>query len=162
MWTGITREKMIELGGLDIVQVRDGFEQYESAVLAGDKEQIENFLQKCLCENCGKAYADFYYSVLEEREKKRFREYLNAEEKHILDNFIYDGASIYYPLTEKNLKFLSDITAECRLFSTFWYLKYPAVIWGNYELKYPAFFRNAEDMALYRKLAENCGLEFVR
>lgn len=162
MWTGITREELLELGGLDIMQVRDGFERYESAVISGSSEKIELFLQRCLHMNGESAYVDFYYYALAEDERERFWSELSEDEKRILPCFGYEKNSIYYPLTDKNLKFFADVTAKCRLFSTFWYLKYPAVIWGNYDLKYPVFFKGMEEMELYREMAEKCGLEFIR
>lgn len=36
-----------------------------------------------------------------------------------------------------------------------------AVVWGNYDLKYPVFCREVEVLEFYKKIAEACRLEIM-
>ena len=66
---------------------------------------------------------------------------------------------IYYPLDNEICTFLLDITAREWLFSSFYFIKNRAVLWGNYQMAFPLFCENEDVREYYRDLACACGLQ---
>ena len=62
-------------------------------------------------------------------------------------------------LVAENLFFLAEITARNWLFSTFYFTKQKAGVWGNYGLEYPLFCEEGETLECYKNIAQECGLE---
>ena len=73
--------------------------------------------------------------------------------------FETETRQVYYPLVAENLVFLAEITARNWLFSTFYFTKQKAVVWGNYGLEYPLFCEEGETLEGYKNIAQECGLE---
>lgn len=46
-------------------------------------------------------------------------------------------------------------------FPIFYFIKFPIIIIGNFDLSFPIFFLNKDDINKYKIIAEKCGL-FIR
>lgn len=157
----VKKEEMVRQGCLYARTAQEAFEQYHSAVLeTGDKEAMLAFLHRVLEWNGGELYADFYYPALTQAQKASFLEGLDEEQKKVLEEFETEPEGIYYPVEERHLDFLFDITASEWLFSSFYGGKKKILIWGNYGLSFPVFCEEDETLRAYLELAEEYGLEW--
>lgn len=158
MYQGITKAEMERQGYILITTVKEGFEHYPYIILEGESNPMKYFLHTVLSENKDAAYGDFYYFRLMDQEQECFRESITEIERKTLLHFMSSEDQIYYPLNAENLDFLADITARNILFSSFYFGQKKAIIWGNYDLKYPLFCNNTETLEWYKKTAGECGL----
>lgn len=46
-------------------------------------------------------------------------------------------------------------------FSTFYMLDYEVTIWGNYNKKFPVFYKDNEAISIYEKIAKQTGLSII-
>lgn len=153
-------QEIIRRQGIYLENINIGFSDYENLILSGNAGNLKEFMHKALSLNENEAYADFYYSRLTEKEKKDFEDALTVSEKLYFQEF-KDRHEIYYPLNHELLEFLLGITIREVLFSTFYFCKVPATVWGNYDLKFPMFFKDKEQKELYIQLAEENGLSAI-
>lgn len=161
MFRSVSEEEMKRRKAILIKNVEDGFREYSSVILKGDKNSMQSFLEKCLRENEKEAFADFYYPVLSPEHKEAFLKGLDEDGRKILSAFECSSGQVFYPLMEDNLSFLAEMTAKNWLFSSFFFTRYPAVVWGNYNLEYPLFCRDSVTLDFYKKIALECGLELL-
>ena len=162
------KEKLLAISKKDFMKkeliyfdnIQDGFDHYHYFTLYGIEAQYDKFLEKAFYLNKDHAYVDFYYGRLEENEKENLQSFLTQEDLQILDFIDYDNG-IYFPLTEEILPFSLKITAQEILFSTFYFTKIPCTLWGNYNLKFPIFFKDLEAKHIYEELARSCDLEIT-
>lgn len=145
-------------GALLLENVEEGFSNYKAMKISGSSESLKHFLERCLQENMGNAFADFYYSRLQPEEQRTFCNGLSEDEKKVLKTLNTDAGDIYFPLTEENLDFFNGITARNWLFSTFYFTERQVTVWGNYDGVYPVFGTDESVIKFYRKIAEECGL----
>lgn len=158
MYQALSKEYIIAEGCLDIDNFETVVDRYFGVLLTGTAEAMEAFLSQALQVNHEAAYADFYYPVLKAEEQQRFIGMLTETQKEMADQFRADGQNVYFRLDQKNLPFLAAVTARELLFSTFYFAREKAVVWGNYELKYPLFCEEEETLKRYIQLAEQNGL----
>jgi nitroreductase len=151
-------EEIIKNQSLLIANINDGFSDFKYLILSGKELEYKEFLHEIFTLNDGKAYADFYYSTLSQYEKESFINALTEEEKVYFKKACKtDG--IYFQLDHDLLDFLLSITIREVLFSTFYFCRIPAVVWGNYNMKFPMFFKDEVEKEIYFKLAVKCGLK---
>lgn len=161
MFYSMSKDKLTEKGAILIENVEDGFRQYESVILKGKKQAMKDYLVRCLEENAGQAFADFYYPVFDKDRQRQFEAGLSTEEKAVFLQFETGQGEIYYPLQRESLDLLSEITARNWLFSTFFFTGHKAVVWGNYNLEYPLFCEERGVLDFYKNMAAECGLELL-
>ena len=154
----IREEDLTDRSAILIKNVEEGFADYEYLILQGEEEAFAKFLSQVMVLNgIADSYADFYYARLDEKQKEHFQNALSEENLSFLISGTW-SEGIYYPLDGKLLHFLLEITAQELLFSTFYFTGYACTVWGNYGLRFPAFFKDNETKERYQKLAEACGL----
>ncbi|RBP57935.1 hypothetical protein DES36_1264 [Alkalibaculum bacchi] len=160
------KEKLLAMNKTDFMNkepiyfdnIQCGFDDYHYMTLHGSEFRYKTFLKKALDLNgSDHVYVDFYYGRLEQKEKENLQSFLTQEDLQVLDFIDYDNG-IYFHLTEEILPFLIKITAQEILFSTFYFTKIPCTLWGNYELKFPIFFKDTQAKRIYEELALSCGL----
>lgn len=161
MFQSMSAQELAAKGAVLIEDIQDGFSRYRSVILKGEKIAMQHFLKRCLAVNEEGSFADFYYSVLVPKVQREFAAGLSDAEKNVFLKFETDSGQVYYPLREDNLEFLADITARNWLFSTFYFTKLRAVVWGNYNLEYPLFCEDDETLEIYKNIAGDCGLELI-
>lgn len=153
----MTKAEVEKAGALLIDTLKAGEVLYPSILLRGTKEKMKKFLLQVIEEQ--DCYADFYYSSLKKEEKEHFLSGLSAEEKSYVQRMECTEGKIYYPLDNEICTFLLDITAREWLFSSFYFIKNRAVLWGNYQMAFPLFCENEDVREYYRDLACACGLQ---
>lgn len=155
---GISEQEFLQKNLLHISNIEEGFEKYEYAILSGTEKAYQEFIECAVSMNGEQnSYFDFYYARLKEEERSRFRECLTEEEQDNL-NTLETAKFIYYPLKGDWIPLLSKVTAKEKLFSTFYFEKYPCTLWGNYGLRYPVFFKDKGTRKIYENTAQACGL----
>lgn len=160
MTEAISKETLLNNGCLTAPDIRTAFDCYESAIIHADNSSdMYNYIRYVFALNADRAYADFYYTILSEEQKKEFVSGLNEAEKTVLEELQFKDEDVYYPLNEKLLRFLFDISAREWLFSTFYFGKRKITIWGNYRLQFPVFCEDKETLAYYKEIAKDYGLE---
>lgn len=159
----ITKESLLEQGVLFVASVREGLEQYDSAILkANNSKEWFDFFREVYNVNGNTAYGDFYYATLSEEQRVHFHSELEEKEQDCLESFIFDKDGLYYALTEVELEFLLGITIREWLFSTFYFTYKKITIWGNYKMEFPIFCEDKKVLDFYIEIAKKCGLECKR
>ena len=157
-------------GGFIIPQVTDGFEQFPYQIITGGGIKLLEIL-KNLKELNGEenSYVDFYYELLSSSDQERVRENLTKEGKLILERFLSEGKeklrnqavenqsqenqdSVYFQLTDDMLLLSAELSGTESLFSTFYFCKYPMIVWSNYEHRHPVFYQDEQTMKSLQKL----------
>lgn len=148
--TPISKEILKAQNALLPDTVEEGFRHYLHEILERTAEEYRTlFFELMAINGMSHSYADFYYGNLSSAEQEAFLSCLNENQRAYLNQITVVKGRVYYPLNESLLIFLSDITAQELLFSTFYFTKYPCTVWGNYGLKYPIFFQNNEAKLRY-------------
>ena len=149
--------------------ITEGINRFESKTLESDnsynfEKSIIDFLQEAVKLNgVENSYVDFYYNVLEKGEKMRFKELLNCEDKKFIEKFESENSEggIYYNLTLESIPFIARITTREVLFSTIYFTKEPFTIWGNYNQKFPVFYKERGVHDKYENIAKSLKLKIV-
>ena len=72
-------------------------------------------------------------------------------------NITHDG--VYFKLIDKNLiPFFVRLNTKEVFFVTFYFNNRPITVWGNYNMKFPCFVNNDEDLEYYLQLASKLNL----
>jgi len=149
--------------------INEGFDRFESFILksasgqSGDKDEqkfiefIDRVFQLNGQEN---SYIDFYLSKLDKKAKENLFTSLNEDDKAILKRHIneIEDETIYFRLQRELIPFITRLCIREILFSTFYFTKFPCTIWGNYNMRFPIFFDNVDNVNKYNEVLENCGL----
>jgi len=159
MYQALSKKFILAAGCMDIENFDAAAARYPFKVLSGTAEAMEQFLSMAVKENGSDAYADFYYPVLKAEEQKRFMNALDERQRKLAERFAAHGQNVYYRLDEENLPFLARVTTRELLFSSFYFARYKAVVWGNYNMKYPLFCESEKVLEHYIILAGLNGLE---
>lgn len=115
------------------------------------------FILECFKLNEGKSsYVDFYYYMLDENGKNKFKNLLNKNDKVFFEKSMInlEKNTIYYRLTEDFIPFLVNISVQEILFSTFYFTKIPCTIWSSFNKTFIIFYKNEDDIIIYEKLAK--------
>ena len=133
--------------------IQEGFDNYENTIIEGSEEFVNNIIRMLYLENTlENSFADFYYGRLSEGEKEKIRAALTEEEIKIIQNLNLGYDEIFLRLNEEILEILLKLTAKEILFSTFYFTKSQCAVWGNYNMKYPIFFKNKEELIKLRNI----------
>ena len=149
--------------------ITEGFNRYKNKTISAINE--ENFERGMICflqeavklNGIENSYVDFYYNNLEEDEKRRLKQFINSEDKEFIRKFENENgmSGVYFNLTLESIPFITRITSKEVLFSTIYFVKKPFTIWGNYNKKFPVFYREKGICDEYSKLAEKFNLKII-
>ncbi|MBC8060265.1 MAG: hypothetical protein H7Y18_06325 [Clostridiaceae bacterium] len=163
----ISEEKFKEKVTIRFNNINEGLSRFENFMLESkNKENSEAkfivFMEK-LFELNGEenSYVDFYFSRLEENDKKNLFESLNDEDKEVIKRHCSEikDETIFFRLSKEAIPFITRLSTREVFFSTFYFTKLPCTIWGNYNLKFPIFFNHKDMMEKYKEIAGQCGIE---
>ena len=143
--------------------INEGFNSYNNSTIEGSEEAIISFLQDIFKINGEEnSYVDFYYNVLNEEDKKNLKKLITKEDLKVLEVFEagYKGKNIYFKLTKNSIPFITRLCTREVLFSTFYFTKIPFTIWGNYNKKFPVFYKGNFEK-LYRDIAIENNISIV-
>lgn len=139
----ITLEELKDNGIIYIENIQRGFNKYPNLMLEGSEEYVNNAIKQLVAANgIENSYADFYYGRLDEDEKNKVKEALNEKENIIVESLQLSKDDIFLKLNVELLEIFLKLTANEVLFSTFYFTKYPTLVWGNYGRRYPVFFKD--------------------
>ncbi|MBD7911150.1 hypothetical protein [Clostridium cibarium] len=126
-----------------IKNIQEGFDRYPNSILEGTEEHVNDVIRKLFSINgVENSYADFYYGRLNEEEKGAVKNILDEKEIILIESFKLCPEDIFIRLNSEILEILLKLTAREVLFSSFYFTKYPCLIWGNYNRRYPVFFKD--------------------
>ena len=135
-----------------IENIQDGFNKYPNMMLEGTEEQINNAIRQLINANgLENSYADFYYGRLDEEAKNRVKAALDEKEITFIESLQLGKDDIFLCLNPELLEILLKLTVNEVLFSSFYFTKYPCVVWGNYDKCYPIFFKDDSVMKIVKE-----------
>ena len=67
---------------------------------------------------------------------------LNESETKLVESLKLSSEDIFIRLNSELLEILLKLTSNEILFSSFYFAKYPCLVWGNYGHRYPIFFKD--------------------
>lgn len=65
---------------------------------------------------------------------------------------------VYYKLPIDSIEFINKMNCKEILFSTIYFTKIPCTIWGNYNNKFPIFYKSEKDLTNYKNIARKYNL----
>jgi len=126
-----------------IENIQEGFNKYPNLTLEGTEGYINNEIRQLFNANGVKnSYADFYYGRLDQEEKNRVKAALDEKEIIVIESLQLTDNDIFLRLNSELLEILLKLTVNEVLFSSFYFTKYPCLVWGNYGKRYPVFFKD--------------------
>ena len=130
-----------------VENIQEGFNKYPNSMIEGTEEQINNAIRQLFIVNgLENSYADFYYGRLNQEEKNRVKAALDEKEIMVIESLQLSAEDIFVRLNSELLEILLKLTVNEVLFSSFYFAKYPCVVWGNYGKRYPVFFKDESVM----------------
>lgn len=136
-------EEFKNINVIYIENIQDGFNKYPNLILEGTEEYINNAIKQLININgLENSYADFYYARLDQEGKNIVKAALDEKEIMVIESLQLSSDKIFLGLNPELLEILLKLTANEILFSSFYFVKYPCVIWGNYGKRYPVFFKD--------------------
>jgi hypothetical protein len=135
--------KEIKENVIYIKNIQEGFNKYPNTMIKGTEEYVNDTIRKLFNANgIENSYADFYYGKLDQEEKNRVRDALNEREIMLVESLKLSSEDIFIRLNTELLEILLKLTSNEILFSSFYFAKYPCLVWGNYGHRYPIFFKD--------------------
>ena len=144
--------------------ILDGFDFFKNFTIDGNvtcgEEKIITFIEKIFEENIDDTYIDFYINRISSEDKSNLMNLISVNDKNTLREFMnitHDG--VYFKLIDKNLiPFFVRLNTKEVFFVTFYFNNRPITVWGNYNMKFPCFVNNDEDLEYYLQLASKLNL----
>lgn len=150
--TKINLEEFKKLNSIYLDNILDGFNNYPNITIEGTEEDVNNAIKSLVDANgFENSYGDFYYGRIDEEAKIRVKASLNEDEIVLIDSLNLTKDDLFIRLTPRLLEILLKLTAKEILFSSFYFTKYPCLVWGNYGMKYPVFFKDETVMKIVEK-----------
>ena len=126
-----------------IENIQEGFSKYPNTMLEGTEEYVNNAIRQLFNVNgLENSYADFYYGRLDKEAKNIVKSALDKKEIMVIESLNLSAEDIFVRLNPELLEILLKLTVNEVLFSSFYFAKYPCVVWGNYGKRYPVFFKD--------------------
>lgn len=129
-------------GAIYIQNIQNGFDNYAYEVIKMNLEEAYKTIKDLwILNGSDNSYADFYYFTLDNKARNKVEAVLSEEEKLYLERLYKpkNVGEIIYPLEETFIKILIKLNYLEILFSTFYFIKKPCTMWGNYNHEYVVF-----------------------
>lgn len=104
---------------------------------------------------------DFYKKNLNIESINYIKSNITLEESILLDEILNTGdkETIYFEINdEKYLDLLTKLNTRELFFITFYFYKSNITIWGNYNMKFPLFYKDIYEAEYYLNIAKNKNL----
>lgn len=110
--------------------------------------------------NIDNSFVDFYYNFLKQEDKNKLENMLSENGKKFLVDFKSKNSTkgVYYKLPIDSIEFINKMNCKEILFSTIYFTKIPCTIWGNYNNKFPIFYKSEKDLTNYKNIARKYNL----
>ena len=137
----MTPSELKEKGGIYFDKIQQGMSAYQWESKFFSSQMAKEFIGNLWKENGNEnSYVDCYYKFLEQESKERIRNVLTEEQRKYLLRLEKEQEDLLVPLTTELLDLAVDLTNKEMLFFTFYFLKNPCTIWGNYKQEYVIFY----------------------
>lgn len=137
----MTPSELKEKGGIYFDKIQQGMSAYQWESKFFNSKMAKEFIRKLWNVNGDEnSYVDCYYKYLEQESKERIRSVLTEEQRKYLLQMEKEQEDLLIPLTSELLDLAVDLTDKEMLFFTFYFLKNPCTIWGNYKQEYVIFY----------------------
>lgn len=136
----MTPEELISRGGIYFDKIQNGMTEYvwESRFLS--TRMAEEFLRRLWEENGRKnSFVDCYYPFLEQDSRDMVLEVLDEEQRTYLRKLEGQATELLLPLDDQLLSIAISLIDKEMLFFSFYFLKTPCTVWGNYKQEYLIF-----------------------
>lgn len=165
----VNENKFKEIVNIRFNNINEGFNNYKSAMLESKtleeaEENIIKFMEEVIILNGeNNSFIDLYFSTLEKEDKERLIGLLEEKDKEIMESIkdTLQGDTIYFRLTKDIIPFITRLSTREVLFCTVYFTKYPFTIWGNYNKKFPCFYKADKVLDLYTNIAKECDVEII-
>jgi hypothetical protein len=147
--------------------ILEGMNTYKNYIIAplnemdtyNREENYINFMKKCFkinkkVNNEASLVVDFYLSKLNDDQYNKLLLMVSDEDKIILE-YLYKNkykSNYYYILGEEILPFFVRLCTRELFFVTFYFKGYEATIWGNYDFKFPIFYKDENILQVYKEV----------
>ena len=100
------------------------------------------------------------YNFLKQEDKNKLENMLSENGKKFLMDFKAKNSTkgVYYKLPIDSIEFINKMNCKEILFSTIYFTKIPCTIWGNYNNKFPIFYKSENDLTNYKNIAQKYNL----
>lgn len=160
MIKGVNKSIFDKYNLMYIDNVLYGIENFNHICFTGKYEEYKNFIQ-FLIKNNEQSFFDFYFANLKEAEKEYFLN--NQQYKNILTKFEFKKDNIYFDtkhIDQEIFDFITKISFEQMLFSTFYFKNPSLILWTNYNKQFILFLKD-NDTQKYINIAKDFGLNIV-
>lgn len=165
----VSKEEFKKLVDIRFDSINEGFNNFKSAMLESEtleeaEKNIIKFMEEAIILNGeDNSYVDLYFSTLEREDKEKLIGLLEEKDKEIMENIkdILQEDTIYFRLTKDIIPFITRLSTREVLFCTVYFTNYPITIWGNYNKKFPCFYRDDKVLDLYNDIAKECNVEII-
>ncbi|GAA0772994.1 hypothetical protein GCM10008908_20430 [Clostridium subterminale] len=165
----VSKEDFKKLVDIRFDNINEGFNNFKSAMLESEtleeaEKNITKFMEEAIILNGeDNSYVDLYFSTLEKEDKERLIGLLEKKDKEIMERIkeILQEDTIYFRLTREIIPFITRLSTREALFCTVYFTNYPITIWGNYNKKFPCFYRDDKILDLYNDIAKECNVEII-
>ncbi|WP_346934722.1 hypothetical protein [Clostridium sp.] len=165
----VSKEDFKKLVDIRFDNINEGFNNFKSAMLESEtleeaEKNITKFMEEAIILNGeDNSYVDLYFSTLEKEDKERLIGLLEEKDKEIMERIkeILQEDTIYFRLTREIIPFITRLSTREVLFCTVYFTNYPITIWGNYNKKFPCFYRDDKILDLYNDIAKECNVEII-
>ncbi|MGL5379987.1 hypothetical protein [Clostridium sp.] len=142
--------------------ILDGFDNFKNKLIEVNRElpfeekerDIIDFFYNAFEKQDKFVIVDFYLGRLNDVEFNNLLDALDTIDKEILLKLreTLPKDNIYFKIYSKELlSFFVKLCTRELFFITFYFIKNPLTIWGNYDLKFPIFYLKEEDYKVYIK-----------
>lgn len=136
----MTPEELVSKGGIYFEKIQNGMAEYEWESRFFSSRMAEKFLRDLWKENGdGYSFVDCYYPFLEKESKEQILSVLSRDQREYLENLDKAGSELLLPLDERILSIAVTLNDKEMLFFSFYFLREPCTVWGNYKQEYLIF-----------------------
>ena len=141
----MTPSELQQKGGIYFDKIQQGMSEYAWESKFFSSQMAKDYIRNLWKENGDEhSFVDCYYKFLEKESKDRILQVLTEEQQKYLQELEKNQQDLLVPLTEELLNLAVDLTDKEMLFFTFYFLKNPCTIWGNYKQEYVLFYPKQE------------------
>lgn len=117
-----------------VERVELGFQDYKNRQICGSEKELYDYLKQTILENGWEnSFVDFYYGRLSEEQKVKAHSVLDKKSIEYLERLYLRPEQIYFYMTEDLFEISFRLSVTEMLFSTYYFAKYPAAVWSNYN-----------------------------
>lgn len=143
--SNMTPSELQQKGGIYFDKIQQGMSEYAWESKFFSSQMAKDYIRNLWKENGDEhSFVDCYYKFLEKESKDRILQVLTEEQQKYLQELEKNQQDLLVPLTEELLNLAVDLTDKEMLFFTFYFLKNPCTIWGNYKQEYVLFYPKQE------------------